>query len=89
MFEMIIRKKSDNFDHDNIRFKKFPYLEGAETEDIGFGFRGKKDGTLGLQRCPVCKMENFATHVITGECGHCGFSMHTDCEPLNIEDQNS
>jgi len=39
----------------------------------GFGYKGKKDGKIGLIRCPECGQENYSLAVAKGQCCWCGF----------------
>lgn len=66
-----ITKNSDKYDHDAVDF----FLDG---KNVGGGFIGKKDGDVGLQRCPACTAENYVMAVMTGICAWCGF----DANPL-------
>ena len=66
-----ITKNSDKYNHDAVDF----FLDG---KNVGGGFVGKKDGAVGLQKCPACGERNHAMAVMTGVCAWCGF----DANPL-------
>ncbi len=58
-----------------------PHKPGCDHVDLFFdgawiGYRGNKGGALGLQKCPVCRVGNYALSVSTGTCYQCGWSVH-------------
>lgn len=56
-----------------MNYKQFvnKYGEGYVIED-------EENGTLGLERCPECKKENYALNVFSGICTWCGFNANGD-----------
>lgn len=71
VFKAVIEKQPEGYDHDNVR-----WLNEA-GEQIGFGYRGREDGRLHVQRCPKCGKENYVMAVATGHCAWCGFDANT------------
>lgn len=67
---MVIQVTPEDYDSDDVRFE----ANGEKIE--GFGYKSKKDGTIHIMRCPICKRENYLAQPI---CVWCGF------DPLEIE----
>lgn len=67
MITVIVYKKPENFDSDDIRFQVGHRL-------AGHGYIGKTSGKIGLIRCPECGRENYAPNVVSGICCFCGFN---------------
>lgn len=59
-----IRKTPASHDSDDL------IMEGMFK---GFGYVSKKDGKIGLIRCPKCGRENYAMSVASGQCSWCGW----------------
>jgi ribosomal protein L37E len=68
MADYKIHKNPKNFDTDRIEFIGMPFK--------GSGFISKKDGNIGLERCPICGRENYAMNVLSGICTWCGYNAH-------------
>lgn len=56
----------------------------ARVDGKFIGFRGIGETRVCLQRCPVCKRENYCTSVISGVCCWCGF----DANELSEREEN-
>jgi hypothetical protein len=59
---------------DPITFR--PQPKGYDHElmfsgDRRIGYRGLKDGSVGLERCPICGKENYVLNVSSGVCTWC------------------
>lgn len=67
IYKAVIEKKPGGYDHDDVR-----WLDG-KGEQVGFGYRGRNDGRMHVQRCPSCRKENYAMAVASGFCSWCGF----------------
>lgn len=64
--KMVLELSPDSHDSDNVRF-----MNGEKQ--IGFGYRGKSDGRIHIQRCPKCEKENYILAAAQGPCSFCGF----------------
>jgi len=69
MLGISVIKNPENHDHNDFRFE-------IDGEPSGFGYIGKKDGQIGLTRCPICGLKNYAFSVLSGKCAWCGFNIH-------------
>ncbi len=58
------RKLPPEYDHDAV------YVDGLYA-----GFVGRADSRVGLERCPMCKKENYALSVLCGKCCWCGWDL--------------
>ena len=66
-----------------IEFQIIKNTEDHDSDDVimhgqhkGFGYKFKKDGKIGLIRCPDCGKENYAMSVSTGVCCWCGWDVN-------------
>lgn len=66
--KMVIEKNPEKYDSDDVRFIK-------DGKQVGFGYKGKIDGKIGLMRCPKCELENYAMAVADGTCAWCGYNV--------------
>lgn len=66
--KIIIEKTGPENDSDDVRFD----VDGVVK---GYGFIGKKkkDKTIALIRCPLCRRENYMFNVSSGQCTWCPF----------------
>ena len=48
------------------------------------GFKPLDSGKICLQRCPLCKMENYASCVTSGFCYNCKFNINVEFALENI-----
>jgi hypothetical protein len=44
------------------------------------GFKSLDSDKICLERCPVCKLENYASCVTSGKCYSCGFNINIEFE---------
>lgn len=56
-------------DHDsrNVFFK-------IDGKVVGYGYQGKSDGKIHVQRCPQCGDENWAIAIAQGNCAWCNYN---------------
>lgn len=52
----------------------------VEVDGWPCGFRGLGEDAISLQRCPACRLENYAMMVTSGRCYSCGFNINTATE---------
>ncbi len=65
--KMEIELTPDSYDSDKVRFL-------LNDEQVGYGYRGKKDQVIRLMSCPQCRRENYALQrAASGSCAFCGF----------------
>ena len=64
--KLVIEKTPENHDSDNVRFK-------VGDKELGYGYRGKENGKIGLIKCPMCLQENYVLNIPSGVCTWCGF----------------
>lgn len=60
-------KEKQNHDHINVFYSE-AYI----------GFKPLDSDKLCLQRCPICKLENYASCVTSGKCYNCGFDINVE-----------
>lgn len=61
-----IIKTTPLYDSDTIIFK-------IGKEKVGHGFKAKDDGKMYIKRCPMCRKENYAPAVYSGQCVFCKY----------------
>ena len=64
-YKTVLYPKPDNYDHNDIRW------ETPDGKVVGFGYMGKADKEIHIQRCPRCHNENYMAQTV---CISCGFS---------------
>lgn len=58
-------------------------MDEQQINEQGGSAYTKKDGRLGLIRCPKCKQENYAMAVSDGVCCWCGWDANGEDEDEN------
>ncbi len=69
MINIKVRKNPPEYAHDVVY-----------VDEVRIGIVGKSDNKIYLEKCPMCRLENYAPAVASGVCAWCGWDVKPEWE---------